>query len=91
MQRYSGNVGLLVDCNRHTFRAMEKEHSEGIGSLLLLFLAILTLTCCIELGSTKDKTAASSAVQGELVDVPNLPARAATVSVKIAVKQLLLF
>ena len=70
---------------------MEKEHSEGFGSLLLLFLAILTLTCCIELASTKGKTAINPEAQGELVDVPDLPANAKAVSVKAVVEQLLLF
>ncbi|WP_147294250.1 hypothetical protein [Pontibacter diazotrophicus] len=65
---------------------MEKEHSEGFGSLLLLLLALFVIICCLELGSTGNNTTAAKA-QEELIPVPDSPATASPASAKIAVKQ----
>ena len=69
---------------------MEKENTEGFGSLFLLFLAILVLTFCLELGGAENKSAISPGEQGELVDTPNLAATATPISAKAVVKQRLI-
>lgn len=69
---------------------MEKENTEGFGSLFLLFLAILALTFCLELGGAENKKAISPGEQGELVDAPNLPSSATPISSKAIVKQRLI-
>ncbi|WP_162055214.1 hypothetical protein [Pontibacter pamirensis] len=70
---------------------MEKEHSEGFGSLLLLLLALFVIICCLELGSTGNSTTAAKAgAQEEFIPVPDSPATAAPASAKVALKQRLI-
>ncbi|MFD3001800.1 hypothetical protein ACFS7Z_15610 [Pontibacter toksunensis] len=69
---------------------MEKENTEGFGSLFLLFLAILALTFCLELGGAENKKATKPGEQEELVDAPTLPATATPISAKATAKQRLI-
>ncbi|GAB3536594.1 hypothetical protein GCM10027443_27330 [Pontibacter brevis] len=63
---------------------MEKEHSDGIGSLFLLFLAILALICYMELGRANRLAASTSENQAELLHVSSSPSSPASVKATVS-------
>ena len=58
LQRYRGMAGQLYERANPCNPAMEKEHSDGFASLLLLFVALVAVTCYIELRGTSEDTRA---------------------------------
>ena len=66
---------------------MEKEHTDGLGSLFLLLLAIVTLICCLELGSASNTAAAKQGEERGLVYTVDIAVAATPATAKAPARQ----